>query len=96
MFVKAKRTGPTISPPTGTVIHGGIYDIPTEWLELGGWEPVASERTRVTEPAGDPGSLTNAELRKRLTEHGLRPPGGANKATLIDMLLTEEDKNAGK
>ena len=90
-FVKARRTGPTTVLKSGMVTRGGVYDVPREYLDAGGWEPVRSTdeaRKRVTEPASTPsvGELTVKQLRERLTALDVSVPEGARKDDLIQLL----------
>lgn len=88
-FVKARRTGPTTVLKTGMVTRGGVYDVPREYLDAGGWEPVRStdeSRKRVTEPAPAVGELTVKQLREHLTALDVSVPDGARKDDLIQLL----------
>lgn len=95
-FVKARRTGPTTVLKTGVVTNGAVYDVPREYLDAGGWEPVRStdeSRKRVTEPASTVGDLTVKQLRERLTALDVEVPGGARKDDLIQLLEAQNGRD---
>lgn len=95
-FVKARRTGPTTVLKTGVVTRGGVYDVPREYLDAGGWEPVRSTdeaRKRVTEPAPAVGELTVKQLRERLTALDVEVPAGARKDDLIQLLEAQDGRD---
>lgn len=88
-FVNARRVGPTGRSVIGFVFHGGVYAVPREYLDAGGWEPVRStdeSRKRVTETAPAVGDLTVKQLRERLTALDVSVPDGARKDDLIQLL----------